>query len=172
VQEADKLSKLILMAQDSTGNLYKYFLSIGDMTIKNPFAFLDAWLLEFQKKLAATLALAAGAGGAGGAAYVPAGLAPELAKIGVKPGYGAGIKFSTDNQASIDLGNGSYGLQTGSSNWVDTSSITGKGTNVQVVVQGNVVTEQDLIDAIQKGLQTNSLSGSPSAIGRIAGMFG
>lgn len=48
---ASSLTKQILMAQDSTGGLYKFFLAIGDMKIKNPFAFLDEWILEFQKKL-------------------------------------------------------------------------------------------------------------------------
>lgn len=48
---ASSLTKQILMAQDSTGGLYKFFLAIGDMKIKNPFAFLDEWIIEFQKKL-------------------------------------------------------------------------------------------------------------------------
>jgi hypothetical protein len=48
---ASSLTKQILMAQDSTGGLYKFFLAIGDMKIANPFAFLDQWILEFQKKL-------------------------------------------------------------------------------------------------------------------------
>jgi hypothetical protein len=173
VAEADRLSKLILMSQDETGNLYKYFLSIGDMTIKNPFAFLDTWLAEFQKKLAATLAMTNTATAttttSGQATFSTA-----IAALGVKAGYGADIPQTgtPSTIASTTLANGSYGIQTGSSNWVDTSAATGKNTNVQVVVNGNVVTEQDLIDAIQRGLQTNSLSGSPSAIGRIAGMFG
>jgi len=48
---AASLTRQILMAQDSTGGLYKFFLAIGDMKIANPFAFLDLWILEFQKKL-------------------------------------------------------------------------------------------------------------------------
>jgi hypothetical protein len=48
---ASSLTKQILMAQDSTGGLYKFFLAIGDMKIANPFAFLDQWIIEFQKKL-------------------------------------------------------------------------------------------------------------------------
>lgn len=48
---AASLTRQILMAQDSTGGLYKFFLAIGDMKIKNPFAFLDDWIMEFQKKL-------------------------------------------------------------------------------------------------------------------------
>lgn len=41
-----------------------------------------------------------------------------------------------------------------------------------VTVQGNIIKEQELIDMIQNGTQLASLSGSPSQIGRIAGMFG
>ena len=48
---AQKLTRQILMAQDETGGLYKYFLSIGNADIKNPFAFLDEWIIQFQKKL-------------------------------------------------------------------------------------------------------------------------
>ena len=48
---AASLTRQILMAQDSSGGLYKFFLAIGDMKIKNPFAFLDEWIMEFQKKL-------------------------------------------------------------------------------------------------------------------------
>lgn len=44
--------------------------------------------------------------------------------------------------------------------------------NVYVTVNGSVVSDGDLIDAIENGLQARSLSGSPSAIGRIMGMFG
>ena len=46
------------------------------------------------------------------------------------------------------------------------------GGDVYVTVQGNVVTEKELVAAVENGLQLNSLSGSPSVIGRIAGMFG
>jgi hypothetical protein len=48
---ASSLTKQILMAQDSSGKLYQYFLTIGDTKIKNPFEFLDQWVVEFQKKL-------------------------------------------------------------------------------------------------------------------------
>jgi ribosomal protein L12E/L44/L45/RPP1/RPP2 len=44
--------------------------------------------------------------------------------------------------------------------------------DVYVTVQGSVLSEQDLVAAVQNGLQLNSLSGKPSDIGRIAGMFG
>jgi len=46
------------------------------------------------------------------------------------------------------------------------------GGNVYLTVNGSVVSDQDLVSAIEAGLQKKSLSGSPSAIGRIMGMFG
>jgi hypothetical protein len=162
---AAKLSKDILMAQDATGGLYQYFLKIGDTSIKNPFAFLDEWIKNFQTKLnALTLPDLSKP-----SAYTGAGLDPALAAIGVKEGYGAGVPMTVANQASTLLGNGSYGMQS-TAGFVSTQAVT--GSNVQVYVSGSVVTEQELIDAIQAGLQSNSLSGAPSQIGRIAGMFG
>jgi hypothetical protein len=163
---ATSLTQQILMAQDATGGLYQYFLSIGDTKIKNPFSFLDDWIKDFQTKLnSLTLPDLSKP-----STYNGVGIDPNLAAIGVIAGYGANIPQTGATQASTSLGNGSYGLQTGVGNFVDTSAVT--GTNVKVYVQGNVVTEQDLIDAIQSGLQSNSLSGAPSQIGRIAGMFG
>jgi len=164
---ATSLTKQILMAQDATGGLYQYFLSIGDTKIKNPFSFLDQWILDFQTKLnnltMPDLSKPS--------TYTGSGIDPSLLALGVVAGYGANIPQTGDisNQASTILGNGSYGLQS-TSGFVDTSSVT--GTNVKVYVSGSVVTEQELIDAIQAGLQSNSLSGAPSQIGRIAGMFG
>jgi hypothetical protein len=43
--------------------------------------------------------------------------------------------------------------------------------NVNVYVGGSVISESDLVDLIQGGLQGKSLSGSPSAIGRLKGQF-
>lgn len=43
--------------------------------------------------------------------------------------------------------------------------------NVNVYVGGSVISESDLVDLIQGGLQGKSLSGSPSAIGRLKGSF-
>jgi len=147
---ATKLTKEILMAQDSTGKLYQYFLSIGNAKIANPFAFLDQWILDFQMKLNALTSPST-------ATYRPAGLAPELAAIGVVAGYGD-YAGSIANQASnVDFP--SYGMQTSGN------------TVINVQVQGNVIREQELIDKVLAGAQLSSLSGSPSQIGRIAGMF-
>lgn len=152
---ATQLTKQILMGQDQTGKLYQYFLSIGDAKIKNPFSFLDDWVVAFQKKLDATLNTTKQV-----ASYTPAALAPELAAIGVVAGYGAGTPMTIANQAS-NLDYPSYGMQTG-----------GGDTIINVQVQGNVIREQELINQVLAGTQLSSLSGSPSQIGRIAGMFG
>jgi hypothetical protein len=145
---ATKLTKDILMAQDSTGKLYQYFLSIPDA--KNPFAYLDQWIADFQKKMNSLTMTST---------YTPAGLAPELAAMGVVAGYGD-YAGSIANQANnVDFP--SYGMQTG-----------GGDTIINVQVQGNVIREQQLIDQVLAGAQLSSLSGSPSQIGRIAGMFG
>ena len=145
---ATKLTKDILMAQDSTGKLYQYFLSIP--TAKNPFAYLDDWIAEFQKKLNSLTI---------NTSYTQATLAPELAAIGVVAGYGD-YAGSVANQSPNTL-YPSYGMQTG-----------GGDTVINVQVQGNVIREQELIDKVMAGTQLSSLSGSPSQIGRIAGMFG
>ena len=145
---ATKLTKDILMAQDSTGKLYQYFLSIP--TAKNPFAYLDDWIADFQKKLNSLTM---------NTSYTQATLAPELAAIGVVAGYGD-YAGSIANQSPNTL-YPSYGMQTG-----------GGDTVINVQVQGNVIREQELIDKVMAGTQLSSLSGSPSQIGRIAGMFG
>jgi len=167
---AAKLTKDILMAQDATGGLYKYFLTIGDTKINNPFAFLDQWILDFQKKLNDLFNPAGGGGGGGGnGGYSPATIDPALTAIGVVAGYGAGLVQSTDNQYSNEVLNGLYGMQTAG----DITDTSGGGTTViNVNVAGSIIKEQELIDKIQNGTQLASLSGSPSQIGRIAGMFG
>lgn len=70
----------------------------------------------------------------------------------------------TYNGAAIDAITQSYG--TGA-----TSVRADAAGNVNVYVGGNVVSENDLIDAISNGLLNRSLSGSPSAIGRLKGSF-
>lgn len=44
--------------------------------------------------------------------------------------------------------------------------------DVYITVNGSVLSEQDLVSAVQNGLNYNSLAGKRSDIGRIAGMFG
>jgi len=44
--------------------------------------------------------------------------------------------------------------------------------DVYITVNGSVLSEQDLVSAVQNGLNYNALAGKRSDIGRIAGMFG
>jgi hypothetical protein len=58
-----------------------------------------------------------------------------------------------------------------------TGSVTGtagstSAGDVYITVNGSVLSEQDLVDAVQSGLNYNALAGKRSDIGRIAGMFG
>ena len=145
---ATKLTKDILMAQDSTGKLYQYFLSIP--TAKNPFAYLDQWIADFQKKLDGLTM---------NKTYTQASIDPALTAIGVVAGYGD-YASSVTNQAPNTL-YPSYGMQTTEPTIVINNNI-----------QGNLIREQELIDKVLAGAQLSSLSGSPSQIGRIAGMFG
>lgn len=68
------------------------------------------------------------------------------------------------NGAAIDAITSSYGGGA-------TSVRADAAGNVNVYVGGSVVSEGDLIDAISNGLLNRSLSGSPSAIGRLKGSF-
>ena len=145
---ATRLTKDILMAQDSTGKLYQYFLSIP--TAKNPFAYLDDWIANFQKKLDSLTM---------NKTYTQATIDPALTAIGVVAGYGD-YASSVTNQAPNTL-YPSYGMQTTEPTIVINNNI-----------QGNLIREQELIDKVLAGAQLSSLSGSPSQIGRIAGMFG
>jgi hypothetical protein len=145
---ASKLTKDILMAQDSTGKLYQYFLSIPDA--KNPFAYLDQWIADFQKKLNSLTM---------NTAYTQATIDPALTAIGVVAGYGD-YAGSIANQSPNTL-YPSYGMQTGGGDIIINNN-----------VQGNIIREQELINQVLAGAQLSSLSGSPSQIGRIAGMFG
>jgi hypothetical protein len=142
-------------------------LAIGDTKIKNPFSFLDQWILDFQKKLDDLLKIKPPTIPD---SYKIATIDPAILKLGVIAGYGANIPQTGDisNIADSSLLNGLYGMQS-TAGFVPTQSAT--GTNVKVYVSGSVISQDELIDAIQKGLQSNSLSGAPSQIGRIAGMF-
>jgi hypothetical protein len=149
---ANSLTKQILYAQDQSGKLYNYFLTIGDAKVKNPFEFLDKWIVDFQKKLDSLTAPKS-------ATYVPASIAPDIAALGVQAGYGdfiGSIANQADNTAFP-----SYGMQTAAPTVV-----------INNTIQGNLIREQELINQVLAGAQLSSLSGSPSQIGRIAGMFG
>jgi hypothetical protein len=160
---AQKLTKEILMAQDATGGLYRYFLSIGDAKIKNPFAFLDEWIMEFQSKLNnlkfPTMPTATAAVVAASVSGVPAGQpwSPGFSMGGTNT---PGASFPDTNVGTIPTGNFTYGQG------------NPLNTNVYVTVQGSVTTEEDLVTKIASGLQQKSLStGDSSYINRRTGGF-
>lgn len=164
---AQKLTREILMAQDATGGLYRYFLSIGDAKIKNPFAFLDEWLMEFQSKL--------------NNLKFPS--MPTSVSTAVAPTSGVVMGFTPTPMNPIPTTGAIQGPQIPSTNasafsgTIPTGNFTyGQGnplnTNVYVTVQGSVTTEEDLVSKIASGLQQKSLStGDSSYINRRTGGF-
>jgi hypothetical protein len=74
------------------------------------------------------------------------------------------VRTPTYNGAEIAAITSTYG--TGA-----TSAGVDKAGNVNVYVQGNVVSESDLVEAVRNGLLEGSLSGSASSIGRLKGSF-
>ena len=163
---AQKLTREILMAQDATGGLYRYFLSIGDADIKNPFAFLDDWIKEFQNKLnnlkfpvapTVSAAVAPTSGAIVGFTPTPMGVIPTAGPV-------QGPQIPTTNASAytgtIPTGNFTYGQG------------NPLNTNVYVTVQGSVIAEQDLTDTIAKNLQNSSLSsGKMAELNRRTGFF-
>jgi hypothetical protein len=131
------------MAIDSTGNLAKYLTTLPDAN--NPFKSWDAFLDSVLAK---------------------AKLAAQISGV------------STGSVTNLGL-SGSESIPHGNTPVTPISSISSGGTAVgfngagQIVVNvgGSVVSEQDLVEGILLGIQKRSLSGSPSSIGRLYGMF-
>jgi len=145
VDLAKKLTDQILAAQDSTGNLSKFLSALPNA--RNPFEYLDAYLSYLAGK-AAAIATGQTAPNAPSASATPAPMP------------------STNVPAYPSDGTISYNTMTGLSYNPNASQPI-----INVTVQGNIIKEQELIQQIQNGTQLASLSGSPSQIGRIAGMF-
>lgn len=156
---ASKLTKQILMAQDESGKLYQYFLSIGDAKIKNPFEFLDQWIIEFQKKMESLVKTTP--------------KVQDLLPAGIVAGYGD-FSGSTTNQYSNEVLNGLYGMQTPllpSDLAVDYNPQTGLSYNANDI-NLTITGEGDLTDAIANALQNRSLStGNATYINRRTGGF-
>jgi len=149
---ATKLTNQILAAQDSSGNLAKFLSALPNA--KNPFEYLDAYLTYLASKAATVLTGTAYAekiatGGGGNTTVIP----PKLPDTNVP---------SMPSDGTI-----SYNQSTGL-----TYNPNAGQPVINVTVQGNVIREQELINQVLAGAQLSSLSGSPSQIGRIAGMFG
>jgi len=149
---ATRLTNQILAAQDSTGNLAKFLAALPNA--KNPFEYLDAYLSYLAGKASSVFAGTAYAekgsyGGGGNTTVVP----PKLPDTNVPA-------MPSDNTIS-------YNTKTGLN-----YNPNANNPVINVTVQGNVIREQELINQVLAGAQLSSLSGSPSQIGRIAGMFG
>jgi hypothetical protein len=168
---AQKLTREILMAQDATGGLYRYFLSIGDAKIKNPFAFLDEWIMEFQNKLnnlkVPTLSTSAGGGttvGGGGGSLIIANDSITVKNKDIATNIGTPFGQAGSFVDSIGTPFGQAG-----------SFVDRMGTpfgQAGSVIELKITGEGDITNAIAKGLQNQSLStGDSSYINRRTGGF-
>jgi hypothetical protein len=146
--EAQKLTYEIAKAQGLGEHLANYLASLPDA--KNPFASWAAYLDMLAEKARAIVTGTGSMGGmVGGQTVIPT---PAIPSTNVP-----------DSIMSSNSGNG--GFTPGTSTYA-------APPQVNVYVNGSVVTEQELISAVSAGIQKSSLSGSPSQIGRILGMFG
>lgn len=149
---AKRLTDQILKAQDSSGNLAKFLAALPNA--RNPFEYLDAYLSYLAGKAAAiSMGTPFGQAAPSGnttAAPLPSAtvLANESFATLAAQGAGAAGGFSPVVAAAMNA-----------------------APVINVTVQGNVIREAELIDRIADATQGRSLSGSPSQIGRIQGMF-
>lgn len=160
---ATQLTKDILTAQDKTGGLYQYFLSIGNAKIKNPFEFLDEWILKFQEKLNALKFPTAPQ------TTIPSNVNVFGAPVGTPfdPGWSQGgnmtpgASFPSTNVGTVPTGNFTYGA----GNPLRTDVYI---PPIELVISG----DGDLTDAIAKNLQNKSLSnGKIADLERRTGFF-
>lgn len=163
VDAATALSKEVLYAQDQTGKLYKYFLTIGDATIKNPFAFLDQWIVDFQKKLDGLkmpnfAAVAPTSGSVQN--FIPDVVYPTNP---TKPGS-PGFIGPTIPDTNVPSGSGSW------NGWSGGISNLNNGTANQIELK--ISGDSTLTKAIADSLQVQSLSGIPSSVQRLVSTFG
>jgi hypothetical protein len=139
--EASKLAGELAIAQGLTKDLADY-LANRLPAAKNPFMAWKSYLDEIELQAARIAAMKP---------VTPASIAGNP----MTPAY---------NGAAIDAITASYGTNAVSAR-ADASG------NVNVYVGGSVVSEADLVEAVSNGLLNRSLSGSPSAIGRLKGSF-
>jgi hypothetical protein len=144
---ATKLTNQILAAQDASGNLAKFLAALPNA--KNPFEYLDAYLSYLANKAAAIITNQP----------VPSSPSAGSTTVPTIP--------STNVPAMPSDGTISYNQSTG----LTYNPNANNAPVINVTVQGNVIREQELINQVLAGAQLSSLSGSPSQIGRIAGMF-
>ena len=147
--EAQKLTYELAKAQGLGEHLANYLATLPDA--KNPFASWAAYLDKIQEKAQAIVLNQSAPAGAGISATTP-----------LTPVTNVPQAIANNTQAIAS----NYGIGAGG------ATLGTAAPQVNVFVNGSVVTEQELIAAVSAGIQTSSLSGSPSQIGRIQGMFG
>lgn len=154
VNAAEYLSKKLAESQGQTSMLATFLQNLPDA--KNPFASWGEYLaqLELQAKKIASQSFGSGGGGGGAGA----GGGTDQGNGGGSGG-GGGSSMVTPKTYLDYLGLGEYNI-----------GVSGRG-DVYVTVNGSVLTNQELTEAIRQGLLSASLSGSPSSTGRIQGSF-
>jgi hypothetical protein len=136
---ATSLTKQILMSQDATGALYKLWQTLPDA--KNPFLYLEAYLVELGKKAATALSLTLPIAAPIGTDFMNSVVAQSASNVPASP-------FPRTQPGDFRRAE-------------EASNRTGP---IQVVVQLDGQT-------IAQSNQNQSLSGTPSAINRTLGMF-
>ena len=154
VDLAKKLTDQIIAAQDSSGNLAKFLAALPNA--RNPFEYLDAYLSYLAGKAAAVFT-GTPFGQAAPSGNTTAATTPTPATV-------------MANESFATLAAQGAGAAGGFSPVV--AAAMNAAPVINVTVQGSVIRDQELIDKVMEGTQLSSLSGSPSQIGRIAGMFG
>lgn len=171
---AKDLTRQILMAQDESGKLYQYFLSIGDAKIKNPFEFLDKWLIEFQAKLNALKFPQFGTPTASNPLGLTIGAQGGIGGTTIQPTISSNAAIQdTFNKVILDqLASGASMTQAASAALSSARYEAAGQQYINVTVQGSVISEQDLTDTIAKNLQNSSLSsGKMAELNRRTGFF-
>lgn len=149
---AKRLTQQILAAQDSSGNLAKFLSALPNA--RNPFEYLDAYLSYLAGKAAAI------------SMGTPFGQAAPSGNTTAAPITTPSTTIA--NESFSTLAAQGAGAAGGFSPVVAAAMA---GTTINVYNAGSVITEAELIDKIADATQGRSLSGSPSQIGRIQGMF-
>ena len=171
VAAADTLTKQVLMAQDATGNLYKYFMQTPDA--KNPFAYLDKWIADFQTKLnslqfpvpVGAPAVYSGGMVVGSTQYIPS-------------NYGAGAGGATLGTAAVPstnvpISSGGFTPSDAASVIPDmaaSSSQFGSSTPWAQAAANSIFVQIDG-KTVATAIQSQSLSGIPSNVSRVNGSF-
>lgn len=155
-KEADVLSQKLAMSQDATGKLAKSLRELPDAN--NPFKSWDAFLDGIIKKAKEA---AAAVGTADAQIIAPSNLPDTVYNKGTY------VPSSGYMPQSSNIPDTNYGANT----YIPSSGYQAPSVTVNNHIAGSVTSDQAIIDLVLRGTQTASLSGSPSQIGRINGLF-